>query len=129
VAAASYAIQTAIPTFNPPAGTYTGSQSVVISDATAGATVYYTLTGLTPTTASSKYSGPKAIVGIRSAFHVHVQVTQTASIDSATVPFAFDTSAGGIPPLEGPVPGQDVQGAYIPFKSNNASAQGSCGSK
>lgn len=46
------------PTFNPAAGTYSSSQSVGISDATAGTTIYYTTDGTTPTASSTAYSGP-----------------------------------------------------------------------
>jgi hypothetical protein len=60
VASAKYTIQppAAAPTFIPPAGTYTTAQSVVLADASPGATIYYTTNGATPTTASSKYTGP-----------------------------------------------------------------------
>lgn len=46
------------PVFSPAAGTYAGEQSVAISCATAGATIYYTTDGSTPTSASSVYSSP-----------------------------------------------------------------------
>jgi Chitobiase/beta-hexosaminidase C-terminal domain/Legume lectin domain len=46
------------PTFSPAAGTYTSAQSVSISDATSGATIYYTTNGTTPTTSSTQYTGP-----------------------------------------------------------------------
>jgi hypothetical protein len=51
----------ATPTFSPNSETFTGSISVVISDSTSSPTVYYTLDGSTPTTASTVYSGPLAI--------------------------------------------------------------------
>src|SRR5439155_138963 len=43
---------------SPAPGTYTGSVSVTISDSTAGATIYYTTDGSTPTTGSPVYGGP-----------------------------------------------------------------------
>lgn len=49
---------TAAPTFSPLGGSYSSAQSVTLSDATAGAVIYYTTNGTTPTTASSVYSGP-----------------------------------------------------------------------
>jgi len=47
----------ALPVFNPPAGTYFSAQSVTITDATAGSTIYYAI-NQTPTTSSTIYSGP-----------------------------------------------------------------------
>ena len=50
--------QTAQPVFSVESGTYTTPQVVGISDATAGATIYYTTDGNTPTTSSFVYAGP-----------------------------------------------------------------------
>ena len=59
VASATYTITppAAPPIFTPGAGTYTSAQTVTITDATADATIYYTINGTTPTTASTKYAG------------------------------------------------------------------------
>lgn len=51
------------PTFSPAAGTYTAAQSVTISDATSGATIYYTTDGSAPTASSSKYSSAISVAG------------------------------------------------------------------
>ncbi|MFC5861455.1 chitobiase/beta-hexosaminidase C-terminal domain-containing protein [Acidicapsa dinghuensis] len=53
--------QTATPAFSIPPGIYTSAQSVVITDATAGATIYYTINGATPTASSMVYMGPITI--------------------------------------------------------------------
>ena len=55
---ASCTTATATPTFSPAAGTYSEAQTVTISSATTGATIFYTTNGTTPTTSSTMYTGP-----------------------------------------------------------------------
>jgi hypothetical protein len=51
----------ATPAFSPAAGAYTSVQSVTLSDATTGATIYYTTNGTAPSTSSTVYSGAFAV--------------------------------------------------------------------
>ena len=58
---ASYVIAAttvATPTFSVASGTYSAAQTVSITDATAGATIYYTTNGAGPTGSSAKYTAP-----------------------------------------------------------------------
>jgi uncharacterized repeat protein (TIGR03803 family) len=64
VASAAYGIQTATPTFSLAAGMYASTQTVTISDAMAGATIYYTMDGSTPNTSDTVYSGPITVSSV-----------------------------------------------------------------
>ncbi|MDR3767438.1 MAG: S-layer homology domain-containing protein [Butyricicoccus sp.] len=65
VAAAAIA-QTAAPTAQPAPGRYTSNQSVKLTSSTAGATIYYTLDGSTPSVAKGiRYKTPIALTGTK----------------------------------------------------------------
>ena len=49
------------PVLSPAPGTYSTVQTVTLSDSAAGATIYYTTNGTTPTTSSSVYSTPLTV--------------------------------------------------------------------
>lgn len=51
------------PTINPASGSYTGAQTVTLADTTAGANIYYTTDGTTPSVSSTQYTGTFQTVG------------------------------------------------------------------
>lgn len=95
------------PVFSPPAGTYTSAQDVVLSDATPGAVIYYTVNGGVPTVESSLYSGPIAVSATETirAIAVAYNYTDSAIASSeyvlpvtfaiAATPSSLFTAAGG----------------------------------
>src|SRR5208282_1511341 len=70
----------ATPTFSPAPGTYSSPQSVALSDATSGATIYYTTDGVTPTTSSPVYNSP-------------IPVDATTTIEAIAVKSGYNNSA------------------------------------
>ena len=83
VTTAKYTVITApagAPKFSLKAGTYKGPQTVTTTDATAGVTFYYTTNGTTPTTSSTKYTGP-------------VKVSATETLEAIAVAPGYATSA------------------------------------
>jgi hypothetical protein len=73
----------AIPTASPEAGTYTSAQNVTLGTTTEGADIYYTLDGTTPTTASTKYTGPIAIGETKTLKAIAVKDGKTSGILTA----------------------------------------------
>jgi hypothetical protein len=57
VVSATVATTVATPAFSLAAGSYSSAQSVSLSDATTGATIYYTTNGTAPSTSSTEYTG------------------------------------------------------------------------
>jgi uncharacterized repeat protein (TIGR03803 family) len=68
------------PTFSPPSGNYTSTQSVTISDSTGDSAIYYTTDGSAPTTSSIPYIGA-------------ITVTASESIKAVAVAPGFSNSA------------------------------------
>src|SRR5271166_1501620 len=72
----------ATPTFSPSGGTYTSIQKVSLSDATTGASIYYTTDGSTPTAQSTLFSPATPIA-----------VSTTTTINAIAVASGFANSA------------------------------------
>jgi len=74
--------QAAEPTFSPVAGTYTGTQSVVIGTATPKATIFYTTDGTNPATSATKVK-----------FTAAVSVTKTETLHAVAEATGYTNSA------------------------------------
>jgi hypothetical protein len=87
---------TATPTIQPAGGTFGAAQSVSITDSTAGATIYYTIDGTTPTSSSAVYS---AALSLSSSTTVQViaAAANYANSSIASAVFNFQTPAGSYP--------------------------------
>ena len=98
VASATYTISpaTATPKFSLAAGTYTGTKSVKITDATSGAAIYYTTNGITPTTSSTKYTKAISVSSTETIEAIAVATGHSNSaVESAT--YTIDLPAAAMP--------------------------------
>ena len=88
VASAAYVIETpaATPVFSPAGRTYTATQSVKIASATAGATIYFTTNGTTPTAASTKYT---AAISVAKSETVKAVAVASGHTNSAVASAAY----------------------------------------
>jgi len=89
---ATVAVRT--PTFSPDGGTYTSPQSVTISCATDGATIYYTIDGTTPTASSTPYTEPITVSESLTLMAIAVKDDEQSSVATAS----FVINEGGDDP-------------------------------
>jgi hypothetical protein len=83
----------ATPTFNPPAGTYTGTQLVTIGTTTSGASIRYTTDGSTPTSSvGTLYVNP---VSVSSNLTLKAIAYKAGMTDSLVAPAAYTINTGG----------------------------------
>jgi hypothetical protein len=123
-----YNIQTAKPSFTPLAGTYSGQQSVTITDSTSGAVIYYTTDGSTPTTASSVYSSSNPIsvsadetlkaIAVASGYATSAVVTAAFNIRTAAP--TFSSPAGTYPGALSVAIADSTSGAVIYYTTDGS---------
>jgi hypothetical protein len=83
---------TAAPTFSLPSGTYSSNQTTSLSDATNGATIYYTTDGTTPTS-SSQWFSPSTPLKI-----THSETITAYAVASGCLPSAVTSAVYTLPP-------------------------------
>jgi hypothetical protein len=114
------------PAFSKATGTYTGTQTVTMTDSVAGATIYYTVNGTTPTTASTKYSGAIQVTKTEKLSAIAVATGHTNSsvssvsltITTALATPAFSKSAGSYPAAQTVELSDAVSGATIHYTTD-----------
>jgi hypothetical protein len=131
VGTAAYTISTtaATPVFSPAAGTYASSQQVTISDATSGATIYFTTNGATPTTSSTVYTGAitvgttetlKAIAVVNGSTNSAVATAAYTINLAAAAPPTFSPAAGSYAVAQTVTISDTTTGATIYYTTNGA---------
>ncbi len=84
-------IQVKAPTATPNGGTFADSQSVTLSSVTTSTTIYYTIDGTQPTTASTKYTGAFTLNATTTVKAIAVKANMT---NSTVMSVTFTKNAG-----------------------------------
>ncbi len=120
-AAATYTITppAATPTFSPAAGTYISAQKITIRDATAGAAVYYTTDGSTPTVSSPIYTGPIAVAANET---INAMATATNDSQSAVASATYTIAPPAAKPVFAPAAGTYISGPSVSIADSTPGA-------
>ncbi len=86
------------PVISPPGATFTGSQTVTITDATPGAAIYYTTDGSTPTYGSKQYSNTTAIT-VTASETITAIASATGYLQGEPVSAVFSSTANAANPV------------------------------
>jgi len=114
----SFASAAAAPVFSLTAGSYAGSQTVTISDATANTTIYYTTDGSVPGTASSVYTGSISVASTETLSAIAVA---TGYNYSAVTTAAYSIKPSQTPQITWPTPASISFGVALSSRQLNAS--------
>jgi hypothetical protein len=99
----SSAAAAATPVFSPGTSSFATSLGVSISDATIGATIYYTSDGSTPTTSSTAYTGPITVTGASTV--VKAMAIKSGYSQSATATATYTSTSFVSTPTFAPASG------------------------
>src|SRR5437762_1146031 len=120
----------ATPVFSLPGGTYLGTQTVAISDSTAGATIFYTLDGTTPATtaggSTQQYSSAITVsatetikaIAVASGYATSAMASATYTIESQVAAPTFSPGAGTYTAAQQVTIGTATAGATIYYTTN-----------
>ena len=114
---------TATPTFSPAAGTYLGTQTVTITDATSGAAIFYTMDGSTPTASAGgstqAYSSPLSVTST----HTIKAIAKSSSLAASAVSSAtYTIQQRATAPIFSPAPGTFAATQSVTISSPTAGA-------
>jgi hypothetical protein len=103
----------ATPLFSPAPGSYTSHQAVTLTDASSGATVYYTTDGSAPTTASAEYVGAIP-VNVSTVIEAMAVASGSTNSGMARADYVIAT-----PPSSGPsIPSNAISATNIQLRDN-----------
>ena len=129
----------ATPQISPASATYPGPQNVTISDATAGATIQYTIDGSRPTSSSPVYSGPILVTGDGTHETIIAYANKAGMTDSALATASyilnynqvqtptFSLPAGKYPPTQTVTISCTTSGASINYTTDGSTPTSSHG--
>jgi hypothetical protein len=116
----------AAPTFSPGGGAYSASLPVTLSSTTAGAAIYFTIDGSTPSTSSTLYAGPITVantttinaIATASGYIQSTSSTATYTISSQTAPPTVSPAAGTYTSAQSVTLSDTTTGATIYYTTN-----------
>jgi beta-glucanase (GH16 family) len=112
--------QAATPTFSPAPGTYSSTQNVALADSTAGAAIYYTTDGSTPTTGSKLYSSP---IAVSTTTTIEAIATASGYTNSAVATGVYTiTAPPAATPTFSPAPGAYSSAQNVALSDSTAGA-------
>jgi hypothetical protein len=122
----------ATPTLSPAAGTYLGTQTVTLSDATSGAVIFYTLDGSQPGTSAGgstqQYNGPLTVsstetikaLATASGMTTSGTASATYTIESQVATPTFSPAAGSYSSAQAVIISTTSSGATIYYTTNGS---------